>query len=129
MDENQFLSASFLADNRVVFNIGGNKYRLFVWVNYDAGSIFLEFIGTHAEYAKIDAEAIHYPIGEPDPIAAITKRMGELGLKQKDLADILGSASRVSEILNRKRKPTVPMILKLHERLGLPLETLVRAAA
>lgn len=74
-------------------------------------------------------EAIHYPIGEPDPIAAITKRMGELGLKQKDLADILGSASRVSEILNRKRKPTVPMILKLHERLGLPLETLVPAAA
>ena len=74
-------------------------------------------------------EAIHYPIGETDPIAAIKETMKQKGFKQKDLAPILGSESRVSEILNRKRKPTAAMILALHEKLGLPLETLIKAAA
>ena len=74
-------------------------------------------------------EAIHYPIGEPDPIAAIKESMKSKGFKQKDLAPILGSESRVSEILNRKRKPTAAMILALHEKLQIPLETLIRAAA
>lgn len=75
-------------------------------------------------------EAIHYPMGDDiDPIAAIKKSMESKGLKQKDLAPILGTESRVSEILNRKRKPTAAMILALHEKLKIPLETLIRAAA
>lgn len=75
-------------------------------------------------------EAVHYPMGEDtDPIAAIKESMKAKGLKQKDLAPILGSESRVSEILNRKRKPTAAMILALHEKLKIPLETLIRAAA
>lgn len=75
-------------------------------------------------------EAIHYPMGEnADPIAAIKESMKAKGFKQKDLAPILGSESRVSEILNRKRKPTAAMILALHEKLNIPLETLIRAAA
>lgn len=53
-----FASASFLGDNRVVFNIGGNKFRLIVWVNYAAHAVYIKFIGTLAEYDKIDAEAI-----------------------------------------------------------------------
>ena len=51
-------SADHLADNRVVFDIKGNKYRLIVRVHYNAGRIFIRFIGTHAEYNKINAETI-----------------------------------------------------------------------
>jgi len=48
-------SASFLADNRVIFNIKGNSYRLIVKINYDFQIIWVRFVGTHAEYDKIDA--------------------------------------------------------------------------
>lgn len=51
-------AASILADNRVVFNIKGNNYRLVVKINYDYGLIWIRFIGTHAEYDKIDATSI-----------------------------------------------------------------------
>ncbi len=51
-------SASFLNDNRVVFNIKGNRYRLIVKINYDFQIIYLRFVGTHAEYDKIDANKI-----------------------------------------------------------------------
>ena len=53
-----FPSASFLMNNRVVFNIKGNRYRLIVRVNYDFKTIWIRFIGTHAEYDKIDATTI-----------------------------------------------------------------------
>lgn len=53
-----YASASFLADNRVVFNIGGNKYRLVVWINYRGHRVFIKFVGTHAEYDEVDAETI-----------------------------------------------------------------------
>ncbi|MBK9984088.1 MAG: helix-turn-helix domain-containing protein [Saprospiraceae bacterium] len=66
------------------------------------------------------------PIDFPDPIEAIKFRMEQLGYKQKDLADVLGLKSRVSEILNRKRKLTLDMIRKLNEELGIPTEVLVR---
>lgn len=51
-------SASFLQDNRVVFNIKGNRYRLIVRINYDYGVLWIRFIGTHAEYDRIDANSI-----------------------------------------------------------------------
>jgi len=50
--------ARILPDNRVVFNIKGNNYRLVVKINYDYGQVFIRFIGTHAEYDKIDATKI-----------------------------------------------------------------------
>ncbi len=50
--------ADFLPDNRVVFNIKHNKYRLIVRINYNSRTIFIRFVGTHAEYDKIDAEVI-----------------------------------------------------------------------
>ncbi|MDI1354297.1 MAG: helix-turn-helix domain-containing protein [bacterium] len=67
-----------------------------------------------------------YPIDFPDPIAAIKFRMEQLGFKQKDLAGALGLKSRVSEILNKKRKLTLDMIRKLSETLSIPTEVLVR---
>ncbi len=51
-------SASILGDNRVVFNIKGNTYRLIVKINYHYQMTWIRFIGTHAEYDKIDAEKI-----------------------------------------------------------------------
>lgn len=51
-------SASFVADNRVVFNIGGNKHRLVVHVNYGLGVVLVKFIGTHKDYDAIDAATV-----------------------------------------------------------------------
>jgi len=51
-------NASILKDGRVVFNICGNKYRLVVWINYDFFTIYVRFVGTHAEYDDIDAQTI-----------------------------------------------------------------------
>lgn len=54
----RYAAASILANDRVVFNIGGNKYRLVVAVRYDFGILYIRFIGTHAEYDRIDATTI-----------------------------------------------------------------------
>jgi len=51
-------NASFLANNRVIFNIKGNDYRLVVAVHYNRGMMFIRFVGTHAEYDRIDAATI-----------------------------------------------------------------------
>lgn len=56
--KNQFASASIVANNRVVFNIAGNKYRLVVEVQYRAGIVWVKFVGTHAQYDLIDAETV-----------------------------------------------------------------------
>ena len=53
-----FGTASILRDGRVVFNIGGNKYRLVVWINYPYRVICVRFVGTHAQYDRIDAQTI-----------------------------------------------------------------------
>ena len=55
----QYGNASILKDSRVVFNICGNAHRLIVKINYDAGIIFVKFMGTHTEYDQIDAETIN----------------------------------------------------------------------
>jgi HTH-type transcriptional regulator/antitoxin HigA len=67
-----------------------------------------------------------HPIDLPDPIEAIKFRMEQLGYKQKDLAEIMGLKSRVSEVLNRKRKLTLEMIRKLNEVLGISTDVLVK---
>jgi len=51
-------NASFLGDNRIVFNIKGNEYRLVVKVHYDRGHVYIRFVGTHRAYDGIDAETI-----------------------------------------------------------------------
>ena len=75
----------------------------------------------------IDAyEAEHYPIDPPDPIEAITFRMEQQGLTRKDLEGILGTRTRVAEVLNRRRGLSINMIRKLHEKLGISAEVLIR---
>jgi HTH-type transcriptional regulator/antitoxin HigA len=72
-----------------------------------------------------DYEQKHYPIEAPDPIEAIKIRMEEMQLKQVDLITEIGGKSRVSEILNRKRKLTVEMIRKLTIRLNISASVLI----
>ena len=57
----QFGSASFVGDKRVVFNVGGNKYRLIVAVAYRTQIVYVKFIGTHAEYDRVDAATVELP--------------------------------------------------------------------
>ena len=52
------VSWSVLRDGRVVFNLAGNKYRLVVWINYPYRVVYIRFIGTHAQYDRIDAQTI-----------------------------------------------------------------------
>lgn len=67
----------------------------------------------------------HYPIEAPDPIEAIKIRMEELNMRQKDLVGIIGGKSRVSEILNRKKRLTVDMIRELERVLQISASVLV----
>ena len=68
----------------------------------------------------------HFPIEMPDPIEAIKFRMEQMGMKQKDLAEVVGFKSRVSEILSKKRKLTLGIIRKLNSTLHIPTEVLVQ---
>lgn len=67
----------------------------------------------------------HYPIDAPDPIEAIKYRMEQMNMSKKELAEIIGYKSRVSEIFSRKRKLTLKMIRNLHDKLNTPYESLI----
>ena len=70
-------------------------------------------------------EKDHWPIDLPEPVAAITFRMEQLGIARRDLEPYIGSRARVSEVLGGKRSLTLPMIRRLHTGLGIPLESLI----
>jgi HTH-type transcriptional regulator / antitoxin HigA len=75
----------------------------------------------------IDAyEAEHDPIDPPDPIDAIRFRMEQQGLTRKDLERVLGTRTRVSEILNRRRNLSIGMIRRLHAEFGISADVLIR---
>jgi HTH-type transcriptional regulator/antitoxin HigA len=71
-------------------------------------------------------EALHFPMDPPDPIEAIKFRMEQQGLTRKDLEEILGTRTRVAEVLNRRRGLSINMIRRLHEKLGISAEVLIR---
>jgi HTH-type transcriptional regulator/antitoxin HigA len=72
-------------------------------------------------------EAKYYPMPVCDPIEAIKFRMEQMGLEAKDLTPIIGSRSKVSEVLNHKRQLSITMIRNLHARLHVPYESLIGA--
>ena len=77
----------------------------------------------------IDAyETEHYPIDPPDPVDAILFRMDQQGLSRRDLEEMIGTRSRIAEVLNRKRGLSIDMIRRLHDRLGISAEVLIRPA-
>jgi HTH-type transcriptional regulator / antitoxin HigA len=75
----------------------------------------------------IDAyEAEHYPMDPPDPIEAIKFRMEQQGLTRRDLEELIGTRTRIAEVLNGKRGLSIGMIRRLHEHLGISAEVLIR---
>ena len=72
-------------------------------------------------------EEERFPIGPPDPVEAIRFRLEQLGLTPSALTRLLGSRARVSEVLNRRRALSKKMIVRLWEKFGIPLESLVGA--
>lgn len=85
-------------------------------------------LGDEAEILSLlidNYENEHYKIDVPDPIEAIRIRMEEMDLKQKDMVQIIGSKSKTSEVLNRKKKLTVEMIRNLQEKLHLSAALLI----
>jgi HTH-type transcriptional regulator / antitoxin HigA len=74
-------------------------------------------------------EREHYPIAPPDPIDAILFRMDQEGLTRADLVPYIGSQSKVSEVLRRKRPLSITMIRNLHEGLNIPAATLIQPPA
>ena len=167
-----------VGNDRIVFNIGRNRYRHVVRFDYTHRIGFVRFVGTHAEYDAVDAsgvqefnmnikpikseadydkaltaiddlmgaapdtpksdklevlvtlveayEAERWTIEAPDPISAIEHVMEARSLRQKDLAALIGSQSRASEVLNRRRPLTLPMIRALSIEWNLPADVLVR---
>jgi len=84
--------------------------------------------GDEAELLSILIEKYeeeHYPIEAPDPIEAIKFRMEQMEMSNKELAQIIGYKSRVSEIFSKKRKLTLNMIRNLHEKMNIPYEILI----
>ena len=75
----------------------------------------------------IDAyEARCHPMDPPDPVEAIKFRMEQQGMTRKDLEGIIGTRTRIAEVLNRKRSLSIGMIRRLHERLGISAEVLIQ---
>ena len=70
-------------------------------------------------------EMKHYPIAPPDPVDAIKFRMEQMDMTKADMVKYLGSQSRVSEVLNRKRKLTLSMVKSLYKGLRIPAEILL----
>ena len=74
-------------------------------------------------------ENLHYKIDASDPVEAIKFRMEQQGLQDEDLTSILGQRSRVSEILNKKRRLSLSMIRKLNKQLNIPFDSLINEYA
>jgi HTH-type transcriptional regulator / antitoxin HigA len=82
----------------------------------------LEILGILIE----NYEEEHFPVDSPDPIAAIEFRMDQMGLDQQDLTRIIGSKSRTSDLLNRKRPLSISQIRLLHKELHIPADVLLK---
>jgi HTH-type transcriptional regulator/antitoxin HigA len=80
--------------------------------------------------ALVDAyERTHYPIDPPDPIDAIRFRLEQQGLDQRALIGVIGNRTRVYEVMRGDRGLSLAMIRRLHKRLGIPAEVLIRPIA
>jgi HTH-type transcriptional regulator / antitoxin HigA len=72
-------------------------------------------------------EAKHFPLDLPDAVEAIKYYMDQRGLAPRDLVPLIGSRNRVYEVLSRKRPLTLAMVRRLHEKLGIPAESLIKS--
>jgi HTH-type transcriptional regulator/antitoxin HigA len=82
----------------------------------------LEILGILIE----NYEEEHFPVDSPDPIEALKFRMEQMGMDQQDLTRIIGSKSRTSDLLNRKRPLSIQQIRRLHDALHIPADVLLK---
>lgn len=71
-------------------------------------------------------ETKHFPMDPPDPIEAIKFRMEQQGLSRRDLESLIGTRTRVAEVLNRRRNLSIGMIRRLHKKLGISADVLIQ---
>ena len=171
-------TVDFVGNNRVVFDVSGNKYRVIVAFAYACKRGLIKFVGTHAQHDRIDAEKVQkmdirpirteedydwalaeiahhfddvpekgtpeadrfdvltvlssayearkHPIEPLGPIDFILAHMEEAGLRQRDFAEVVGSASRASEFLNRKRPLTLGAVQGIHRHWRLPASVFIQ---
>ncbi|MHB8875484.1 MAG: type II toxin-antitoxin system HigB family toxin [Myxococcaceae bacterium] len=67
-------SADFVGEGRIVFNVGGNKYRLVVWVKYSIKLVLIKWVGTHEEYDAIDVTSIGLPVARKETVRKAPKK-------------------------------------------------------
>ena len=94
--------------------------------NFGPGSAEGDYVEVLATLVEAH-EGKHHPVPAPDPIAAIEFMMEQKGLTRRDLEPAIGSRGRVSEVLNRKRPLTLPMVRALSALLDIPTDVLVQA--
>lgn len=88
-----------------------------------------DIVRLRAQAALVEAyENERVPVRAVDPVEAIKFRMDQMGLAPADLVPIIGSRSKVSEVLNRKRRLSLGMIRRLHRELDIPADILIKAA-
>ncbi len=93
--------------------------------NPAGGTAAADRLGVIATLVEV-YEDTRWPIDPPDPIEAIRFAMDQRGYTRKDLESALGSRQRVSEILNRRRRLTIEMIWNLHDKFGIPADSLIK---
>jgi HTH-type transcriptional regulator/antitoxin HigA len=112
-----------LIKNEDDYNTAINRIDMIINAKADTDEIKeLELLSILIE----DYESKHYTIDAPDPISALLFRMEQLSLTRKDLEKYIGPRSRVSDILNHKRKLSISMIRKLNKYLHIPAEILIQ---
>lgn len=112
---NDFNSVDYVGNQRYVFNIKGNHYRLVVAVKFTLKIVYIRFVGTHDEYEKE-----HFPIETPSLPATINSRLVENKWSQKELATMLGiTAPRLSAILSGKAHPTYEQARVISSKLNI----------
>ncbi len=103
---------------------------MLAWIDtqFDLGVPFDSPEGEQVQIALLLIKAyedVHYPIPTPDPIEAVKLKMQEKGIKNKDLADWIGSKSYVSALLSRKKPLTLRIAQLFHQKLGIPSDILL----
>jgi antitoxin component HigA of HigAB toxin-antitoxin module len=85
------------------------------------------FVESLAGHRDQPLKPIRYPMDPPDPVEAIKFRMEQQGLSRKDLEPLIGTRTRVAEVMNRRRSLSITMIRRLHDRLGISADVLIGA--
>ncbi|MEZ4776378.1 MAG: helix-turn-helix domain-containing protein [Bacteroidia bacterium] len=127
------MTKSMLRQYNMVKPIKNNEqYELYLELAYNLMQLDLEENSKESDELEVlsimieQYEKIHYPIDTPGPIEAIKFRMDQLNMKKSELEKVLGYRSRISDIFSGRRKLSLGMIRRIHEKLDVPAEILIK---